>query len=132
MSGPTPAPLAQLRDVDEEAWRALYTAGYENPGADPRIQALAAALLGDRILARQILENGQAAIWTMTWPDLSPVQPVGEIDERRALDGGIFAVNTWLHPAASSDEDVAWLEEYADQITTVLDAMRDRLPKATS
>lgn len=59
------APLAQLRDADDDLWRAL-AAGQVAPGVDPVRQALAAALLGDVALARDILRSGAA--FRFEWP----------------------------------------------------------------
>lgn len=128
MTAPTPAPLAQLRDVDTAAWSYIFRAEQDpNPGTDVRSQALAAALLGDLELARHILESGKAAIFVTWFPDLRGAG--NEITIREALDGGIFAINTWLHPQASADRDVDWLENNAEAVVDRLHTLREHLPK---
>ena len=70
MPAPSPAPLAQLRILDGEAWDLVCRASRSvNPGSDAPSQALAAALLGDLELARSILRDGP--YWTSTWPALA-------------------------------------------------------------
>lgn len=63
----TPAPLAQLRTVDPHLWDTVYATSSSMPVK----QALSAALLGDPILAKRILESGVGAWMLMDWPDLS-------------------------------------------------------------
>jgi len=43
---------------------------------------------------------------------------------KEALDMAIFAINTLMHPDASSDEDVARLELHAEEIIDTLVDMR--------
>lgn len=71
MSTRPPAPLAQLRDVDPLAWRVLC-AQSSAPGVNPITQALAAALLGDLDLARDVLASGPGAVYLREWPELRP------------------------------------------------------------
>jgi hypothetical protein len=46
-----------------------------------------------------------------------------------ALGYAIFAINTLMHPDASSTEDVDDLEARASEVVTALDRLRDSLTK---
>jgi hypothetical protein len=78
MSAPVPAPLAQLRDADEQLWNDVMakSTAKPSPGTDTVTQALAAALLGDRPLAVEILRDGIGARSVRPWPKLADPKPV--------------------------------------------------------
>lgn len=119
------APLAQLAAVDNDTWRQLYASQADNhPGTNPACQALAAALLGHPEVSRQILADG--AIYR-TWPEMRPTPP-RDVDIRTSLSAGILALNTLLHPDATSDDDFSWLEGNAEEILSALVTLRDALP----
>lgn len=70
------APLAQLRDVEPEAWRALMDRGGStaDPADATAMQSLAAHILGDHHLGRQIATSGfypLSAACAGQWPDLA-------------------------------------------------------------
>lgn len=51
------------------------------------------------------------------------------VNRKEALDGAIFAINTWMHPDASEQTDIDWMEEHADEIIEVLAKLRTDLQK---
>ena len=75
------APLAQLRWIDQEKWRALYeTAAIRcsAPGLDDETQAQAAEALGWPSVAQQIRAAGFGALHFRPgspWPDMSKPEP---------------------------------------------------------
>lgn len=56
-------------------------------------------------------------------PDEEPEEeetPTAQMPYKQALDMAIFAINTLMHPDASTDEDVARLESHAAEIVETL------------
>jgi hypothetical protein len=53
--------------------------------------------------------------------DREPVQ----MSYKEALDMAIFAINSWMHPDASSDVDLDDLEARADDVIATLVDMRE-------
>lgn len=103
-----PAPLAQLRDVDPRVWGVLTTAARDqNPGTDSVTQAMAAALLGDANLARQILRDGSVHRWQ--WPEL----------RQHDLDAEIIAVLRQHAGAKVRDELIKHAEQNA-RVTSIV------------
>ena len=49
----------------------------------------------------------------------------GDMEVGRALNLAIFAINTFMHPDASSDEDVAVLEANSDEVIEALVELRN-------
>lgn len=49
----------------------------------------------------------------------------GDMEVGRALSLAIFAINTFMHPDASSDEDVAVLEAHSDEVIEALHELRN-------
>ena len=77
-TAPVPAPLAQLRDADEKLWHdvTISSSGWPSPGTDTVTQALAAALLGDRPLAVEIIRDGIGPRSMRPWPKLAEPKPI--------------------------------------------------------
>ncbi len=48
-----------------------------------------------------------------------------QLTAKEAIDLGIFAVNTWMHPDASTPLDIERLERLAEDATTVLAEIRE-------
>jgi hypothetical protein len=67
------APLAQLRDVDEAAWKVLMAAGSTaDPDFTTTVQSIAATLMGAHDLAQLIRDTGFYPLATAVlsqWPD---------------------------------------------------------------
>lgn len=65
-------------------------------------------------------DHDEAVAWSeKRLPRAEPMDPI------EALGLGIFAINTWLEPSASSSEDIAYLELHADEALEALDKLRN-------
>ncbi len=143
-TSPTPAPLAQLRDVDPQAWSEIQAkTDTSNPHEQILAQALAASLMGHRDYAVTVLSTGFYPI--SVFPDLArpgntrtvtlSMEHLTRIGE--ALDSAVtFATEEAerIENAPTSDgyspSDIAYAKGYVVSITGARDEIAPILRNA--